>query len=656
MNRIKILSTQLVPVTRDVADSGEREDRIMWYPSEDRVRNAAITKFISLINSKFKTNIKTYEDLHAWSVAHTTEFWSECWDSTGVVGSKGSIHSVHMDDMLKAQFFPNSHFNFSENCLKRLDDAPAIISTCENIPTGTLSWRELHDSVGRVSNYLRDLGIQKGDRVCAVVPNVPETVICMLAVGALGAVWSSVSPDFGVEGIYERFNQIEPKILFYSNFYKNKDKRFSVTGKIEKVMGMIQSKPIGIEITNLLEVSNNYSSSIQYNNTNFNDPIFIMFSSGTTGKPKCILHRHGCLLQLMKEHQFHCDIKSNDRVFYYTTTTWMMWNWLISVLASNATILLYEGNPSYPSPVSIFEFNLKNNSTFCGISAKFIDSLKSDSITLPQISTLRTIASTGSPLVPESFDYIYSQYPGVNLASISGGTDILSCFMLGCPVKPVKRGFVQCRGLGMDVRILNDSGQPVVGVKGELVCATPFPSQPLGFYGDGPNQELYRSSYFSDYPNVWKHGDYCLIDSDGHLFVYGRSDSTLKPGGVRIGTAEIYRSVESLPYIAESVCVGVETKPGEESVALFVVLKNPEAELTAEMRREIQETVARKSTRHHVPKIIHKVSQVPKTQNGKIVEIAVKNVIHNRPVKNVNALINAECLREFEQFRVNYSK
>jgi acetoacetyl-CoA synthetase len=385
--------------------------------------------------------------------------------------------------------------------------------------------------------------------------------------------------------------------------------------------------------------------------------MFIMFSSGTTGKPKCIVHRHGVLLQLMKEHKLHCDIRPGDRVFYYTTTTWMMWNWLVGCLASHATIMLYEGNPFYPNCNSLFDFVGRYRGSFFGVSAKFIDSLKLAPEFIPNPPefnrSVRTIASTGSPLIPESFDFIYSNIKrDVNVASICGGTDILSCFILGCPIKPVKRGFSQCRGLGMDVQIWDpDTGKPVVGQKGELVCCSPFPSQPIGFWGDDDKKSKYREAYFSEWPNVWKHGDYCMLDSDGHVFVYGRSDATLKPGGVRIGTAEIYRAVETLPFVKESVCCGIELKPGEESVALFVVLRDGEPAINDIMRDSIREAVLRSSTRHHVPRIIEQVTDIPKTKSGKIAELAVKNVLKGIEIKNLNSLTNPESLNQFYKFK-----
>jgi len=619
--------------------------------------------FIQKMNADSNLGLNGYEELHAWSVNHPGDFWSACWDFVGVSGSKGRSVMNETSSMIEAQFFPDGQMNFAECCLKKRGSEPAIIFTQEHTKDQEISWDNLHDRVSQLVQALRRDNIQKGDRVCAVVANVPETVICMLATSAIGAIWSSVSPDFGVEGVLERFLQIKPKVFFHSDHYYNKYRLYDVSDRMAEIERQLRGdgkKLISISITDngLEEYTRMHASGkIDFEPTNFNDPMFIMFSSGTTGKPKCIVHRHGVVLQLMKEHQLQCDIRPGDRVFYYTTTTWMMWNWLVGSLASSATILLFEGNPFFPSSNSLLDFVGKHNGTFFGVSAKFIDSLKTAPDFIrnpPSMANVRTIASTGSPLIPESFDFIFSHIKeDVNVASICGGTDILSCFILGCPIKPVKRGFSQCRGLGMDVKIFDpDTGLPMVGEKGELVCCSPFPSQPIGFWGDDDKKSKYREAYFSEWENVWKHGDYCMLDSDGHVFVYGRSDATLKPGGVRIGTAEIYRAVETLSFVKESICCGIEMKPGEESVALFVVLNDGYPELTDDMKSHIREAVAQSATRHHVPKLIACVQDIPQTKSGKIVELAVKNVLHGRSVKNINALANPQALEEFKKFSI----
>ena len=608
----------------------------------------------------------SFERLHSWSVRNPGRFWSLCWDFVGVIGEKGTTVNDSMNEMMNAKFFPTGFVNFAENCLRGTGEGAALIFSQENACTRTISWRELRQLVLSLARALRAQGLLPGDRVCAVAANVAETVIAMLAATSLGAIWSSVSPDFGVEGILERFSQIEPKVLFFTEKYCNKNRTYDLSDRIRQVeKALSQDRPlISIPLTpeGLKEFCECHpgdtAAPFEFAKCSFNDPVFIMFSSGTTGKPKCIVHRQGVILQLMKEHQLHCDIKSGDRVFYYSTTTWMMWNWLVGALASEATILLYEGNPFYPDCNALFEFAGTNRATFFGVSAKLIDSLRFDPafVTPALFDTVRTIASTGSPLVPESFDFVYTRIKSdVNLASICGGTDILSCFILGTMLKPVKRGFSQCRGLGMDVQIWDPTtGKPVVGKKGELVCCTPFPSQPIGFWNDTPDRSAYRNAYFSEWPNVWKHGDFCLIDSEGHVKVFGRSDATLKPGGVRIGTAEIYRAVESLEFVKESLCCGIEFKPGDESVALFVVLVDPSQTLTDDMRHLIREAVKKSTTRHHVPTLIEQVSDIPRTKSGKIVELAVKSVLHGQEVRNLNALANPEILKEFAKFSLRH--
>ena len=641
------------------------EDKtILWSASEETVEKSNLYRFQRYVEYLHGTTFASYEELHAWSIENLETFWTDLWDFLGVIGDKGNQpHARTLEDMLNATFFPEGTLNLAENCLKRRDEEPAILFTQENQVDIQISWNELYLRVARLAARLRMDGIQKGDRVCAVAANVPETVVCMLATASIGAIWSSVSPDFGVEGILERFSQIEPKVFFHSDWYMNKDRVYDVTSRMKEVALQLSEKVPSLRSVPITDDGlDKYTSLcanasfIEFERTNFNDPLFIMFSSGTTGKPKCIVHRHGALLQLMKEHQLHSDMKRNDRVFYYTTTTWMMWNWLVSALASEATILLFEGNPFYPSCNSLFDFASRNACTFFGVSAKFIDALRNDAnFTTPLFETVRAIGSTGSPLVPESFEFVYSRIKkDVNLASLSGGTDIISCFMLGCPLKPVKRGFIQARGLGMDVQVWDpDTLRPVINQKGELVCCKPFPSQPVMFWGDSEDKSKYRETYFGDFENIWKHGDFCLIDEDGHVFMYGRSDATLKPGGVRIGTAEIYRAVETLPFVKESICCGMELKQGEEVVALFVTLRPEAAVLTDDMRNEIRKAVGNSATRHHVPKVIEQVDDIPRTKSGKIVELAVKNVLHHQSVKNLNALANPEALKQFEQYAVS---
>jgi acetoacetyl-CoA synthetase len=642
---------------------------ICWMPQAQEYPSSNMESFLHMINNRFNLKLNSYEDLHKWSVENLEKFWDACWDYVGVMGKKGSRVRNYSERMIDAEFFPDGRVNFAECCLNNEGNDSAVVFTQEHTRSEEITWNGLRDNVSSLAEALRRDGLKPGDRVCAVVANVPETVICMLASLAVGAIWSSVSPDFGVEGVLERFSQIQPKLFFHSDYYYNKARLYDVSDRVSQMKNELTKhlppgcdRLISVSIHGLdkyVELFNIPAHPpLIFHPTRFNDPAFIMFSSGTTGKPKCIVHRHGVILQLMKEHQLHCDIKPGDKVFYYTTTTWMMWNWLVAALASKATILLYEGNPFYPDCNSLFKFVGDTKGTFFGVSAKFIDSVKLDSSFIsppPNFDQVRVIASTGSPLIPESFDFVYSNIKSdVNLASISGGTDILSCFILGCPMKPVKRGFAQCRGLGMDVQIFDpDTGNPLVGRKGELVCCSPFPSQPIGFWNDDENKTKYKEAYFSCWPNVWKHGDFCMLDSDGHVFVYGRSDATLKPGGVRIGTAEIYRAVETLPFIKESICCGIELKPGDESVALFVVLKDCDAVLDDTMRAIIRKSIQESATRHHVPKVIEQVEDIPRTKSGKIVELAVKNILHGQEVKNMNALANPEALEGFKKYIVD---
>ena len=637
----------------------ENANEYLRYPTADDLSHSNIAKFISAINGKYKASLETYEDLHSWSVRNLEVFWSECWDFVGAIGEKGGNIGSELEDLINYQFFPAGKFNLAKNCLRKRDSCfPAIIFTQENKSDRTISWQELYWSVSRISKKMRADGIKKGDRVCAVISNVPEAVICMLATASLGGIWSSVSPDFGAEGIIERFGQIEPKMLFYSERYKNKERVYEISDRIQQVRKALGDHVVYVSVTDggldsyCQEVHQDDSDCMEFEETSFNDPLFILFSSGTTGKPKCIVHRHGVLLQLMKEHQLHSDIRPSDRVFYYTTTTWMMWHWLVGSLASEATIMLYEGNPFFPDCNSLFEFASRFDCTFFGVSAKWIDSVKSDPEfhSTPKLPFVRMIASTGSPLAAESFDFVYQNVKkDVILASICGGTDILSCFMLGCPIKPVKRGFAQCRGLGMDVQVWVD-GKRVADRKGELVCCKPFVSQPIGFWGDDAQGSRYKATYFAEFPNVWKHGDFVLMDSEGYLMVYGRSDATMKPGGVRIGTAEIYRVVENINFVREAICCGFTRKGGDQVVALFVTLKDPYAVLTEDMREDIRCAILKSTTRHHVPKLIEQVSDVPRTKNGKIVELAVKNVIHGVPVVHTDSLANPQALKEFEKF------
>ena len=657
-------------------------------PSEEYKRNTSMWRFMTFVENEHRglSFMGEYEKLHAWSVREPALFWSLCWRFLDLPGEQGPLpHLVNPNDMVKSHFFPGGYMNFAECALSHgaKDVDEAILFCVEGgFPYRVVSWGELRKMVGSVMQSLSDFGIGRGDRVCGLVANTPETVAVMLGVVGVGAVWSSVSPDFGSAGVLERFKQIKPKLLFASEGYFLKGIFISISETIDKVAaGLMDTNFQGVVLlpfsdrimttgligktgfstfSYFLLKSADSGKQISFAKTSFNDPAFILFSSGTTGPPKCIVHRHGVALQLAKEHALHCEIFPGQKVFYYTTTTWMMWHWLVGGLTRGATILLWEGAVFYPQEISMLEF--AKNAHFMGVSAKYVDALKQHGAEVHKCmqknSNVRTVGSTGSVLSAEGFDWLYNHIGSIpetpfSVNSLSGGTDILSCFMLGCPIKPVRRGRLQCRGLGMDVRVFTDSGELAApGEKGELVCCTPFPSQPVGFFGDDPEkQNLYRAAYFEKFPGVWHHGDFIEKDADGSLMVFGRSDATLKPGGVRIGTAEIYRAVESIHWVKEAVCVGWDRGEGEV-VALFIVkIDQKSLNLSEAEKSEIQKTVLNRCTRHHVPKFVELVADIPRTRNGKITELAVKDVLHGKSIKNANALINPEALEIFKKFR-----
>ncbi|EER17819.1 acetyl-coenzyme A synthetase, putative [Perkinsus marinus ATCC 50983] len=636
-------------------------------------------KFRQLVQQKFDSDVDGYEALHKWSVENLGLFWSVCWDFVGMIGEKNSAALENEKDMVGSCFFPRSYVNLAENCLRPSKNTVACIFNGEGHASRTITRHELRGMVSILQQAFVAKGIQKGDRVCGVTANTPETIAVMLALASLGAIWSSVSPDFGASGVVERFEQVSPKMIFLADGYYVKGKwmgeEVATTAReivhllgfdndLDKVV-VLPFKRSGAKRTRLpyqtlrAFLGGFKPRRVEYAKTAFNDPVFIMFSSGTTGKPKCIVHKHGCLLQLMKEHQLHCDIRPGDKAFYYTTTAWMMWQWLTTMLASEATILLYDGNPFCPNPAVLPKLCKKHGVKFFGVSAKYIDALRKSLERDPKLFSqlnmdqVRMISSTGSPLVPENYDFLYRHWPHICVSSISGGTDIISTFMLGNPDGVVRRGQIQCRGLGMAVEVWDDSGRPArPGATGELVCTKPFPSQPWGFWGDDANKTKYREAYFNSEfgPNVWYHGDFCALYAEGGLAVFGRSDATLNPGGVRIGTADIYKVVEHMPEITEALCCGV-SRSGDVIIALFVVLHagvTLDNDLRAKIRREIQKSC----TRHHVPGIIEQVTDIPRTKNGKIVELAVREVLHHRKVRNVSALANPQVLKEFEKFAI----
>jgi acetoacetyl-CoA synthetase len=626
----------------------------LWTPSPQRVAQTELARFMALARKH------SYEELHAWSVGQSEDFWNLVWDFCEVRGQKGARTLVDADRMPGAKWFPEGKLNFAENLLRRRDAADAIVFWGEDRVRRKLSHRNLYDLVSRLSQALADAGVRKGDRVAGYLPNLPESTAAMLATASLGAIWSSCSPDFGVQGVLDRFGQIEPKVLFCADGYIYGGKEFDCQDRVEAVLARLPSveecvvidylgRPATAGVSLLEFVEPFEPGEMRFEQVEFNHPLCILYSSGTTGVPKCIVHgTGGTLLQHLKEHRLHSDVKPGDRLFYFTTLGWMMWNWLVSGLASGATLLLYDGSPFVERGRMLFDFAEATRMTHFGTSAKFIDAIAKVGLKPKEthrLADLRTVLSTGSPLLPEGFDYIYEHVKSdVCVSSISGGTDIVSCFVLGNPAGPVWRGEIQAKGLGMAVEVFDDAGKSLRGEKGELVCTRPFPSMPLGFWND-PDGAKYRAAYFEKYPNVWRHGDWCEITAHGGIVIYGRSDAVLNPGGVRIGTAEIYRQVEQLGEVLESLVIGQEWQ-GDVRVVLFVKLKEG-LSLSEELILSIKRQIRENTTPRHVPAKVLQVVDIPRTKSGKIVELAVRETVHGRPVKNLEALANPEALEHF---------
>ena len=638
----------------------------LWRPSPADIAAAPLTRFAGEAGRRAGRTLPDYAALRAWSVADRAAFWDLVWDFTGIVGDKGERRLVDGDRMPGAQFFPDARLNFAENLLSRNDDRDAIVFRGEDGATRRLSWRALNDLVSRLQQALAAAGVGVGDRVAAFLPNIPEAVAAMLATASLGAVWSSASPDFGVDGVVDRFGQIEPKVLFVADGYRYAGKEIDLGGRIGAIVpripglrrivvvpmlgradAVVAGLPEALSLENALAPF--AARPVTFVRLPFAHPLYILFSSGTTGVPKCILHSAGgTLLQHRKEHTLNCGIGEGDRVFYFTTLGWMMWNWLVSALAGGATLMLFDGSPFHPSPAVLFEYAESERITFFGTSAKFIDAVKKAEyrpVDLHDLSALRTLASTGSPLAPESFDFVYDAIkPDVHLASISGGTDIVSCFVLGVPTLPVWRGEIQAPGLGMAIDVFDADGKPLASGKGELVCKRPFPSMPVGFWND-PAGDKYRAAYFDRFPNVWCHGDFAEWTEHGGMIIHGRSDATLNPGGVRIGTGEIYRQVEQVPDVVEALAIGQDWQ-GDVRIVLFVRLRSGVV-LDEPLARHIKERIRAGASPRHVPAKIVSVADIPRTKSGKIVELAVRDTVHGRPVRNTEALANPEALDLF---------
>ena len=657
----------------------------IWRPSATRVAEAHLTRFMEQVSTRKGLELRSYDDLYAWSVEASADFWTELarfadvradWGDGPVMANDAGEPSARMPG---ARFFPKAKLNFAENLLRYADDQPALIFRNERGTRKVVSYKDLHAEVARVAAGLRAAGVVTGDRVAGFLPNLPETVIAMLAATSLGATWSSCSPDFGVHGVIDRFGQIAPKVLFTADgyFYAGKTlDSLTPMGEMLKQLASVE-RVVVIPYTSgtpelsrlgdaaaravLWDAFGTRAEPLQFTRVPFNHPQFILYSSGTTGVPKCIVHgAGGTLLQHQKEHLLHTDVHRSDKLFYFTTCGWMMWNWLVSGLATGATLILFDGSPFHSDAGALWRIAAEEKITIFGTSAKYLAAMEKSSfvpIDSVDLGALRTVLSTGSPLLPDGFDYVYRSIKAdVLLASISGGTDIVSCFALGCPIRPVNRGEIQCRGLGMKVDIFNDEGRPVPplgissltarsrGDRGELVCTAPFPSMPVGFWND-PEGKKYRAAYFERFPGIWHHGDYAAITEHDGLVIYGRSDAVLNPGGVRIGTAEIYSAVEGLSEVIEALAVGQDWD-NDVRVVLFVRLKAGVA-LDDPLRKRIRETIRSNTTPRHVPAKVIAVPDMPRTLSGKLTELAVRNVIHGLPVKNVDALANPQALEHF---------
>ena len=644
----------------------------LWKISKEKLNETNLAKYSSFIKKNHGVDfVNDFNKIWKWSIDNPEIFWKSIWDFTKVKGEPGNNLIEKSDIFHKNRFFPDAKLNYAENLLIKSSEESSIVFKSENGYKNNLSWKNLKINVSEVSAWMKEQGIKKGDRVAGYLPNIPETVIAYISTATLGAIWTSCSPDFGTAGVIDRFSQISPEILFIGDKYFYNGKKINIIERLPDILSKVPSiKKIiivaypGTNVERDIKVKKNVyywnelintkdKNEINYVLSNFNDPLTILYSSGTTGKPKCICHgTGGVLLQHNKELQIHSDVCENDRVFYFTTCGWMMWNWLVGALSSGATILLFDGFPMYKKDDLLFELASEEKVTLFGISAKYIDALNNRGATPKNnydLSHLKTICSTGSPLSKDGFKYVYNNIKkDVHLSSISGGTDIISCFVLGNLFQSVYAGEIQNRGLGMDVDIFDDKGKSITDIKGELVCKKPFPSMPIKFWNDKGDKK-YKSAYFEKYPNIWHHGDFAKITNNEGFIIFGRSDTTLNPGGVRLGTAEIYNVVEKFDEIQESIVIG-QSWNNDIRIILFVVL-NSGYNLDNIIKEKIKKAVRSQASPRHVPSKIIAVSEIPKTKNGKLVELAVKQSIEGEKIKNLEALANPDSLKQFKDIK-----
>lgn len=625
----------------------------LWQPTPEAIVQTQMFAFMQQVSTRYGVNLYHYQDLYQWSIDHTDDFWAMMaeyaglsplhghWCNDWVVSSHHRAHDISQKS--------SGSFNYAQHLLKNQDNTLAVQAFDETGEQVRLTRRELYQRVATAQQALHAAGVQQGDVVAALLPNIPEAIIFMLATTAMGAIWTSCSPDFGVPGILDRFSQVAPRLLITAPGYTHKSRWIDCKEKNQHLQQALPSLLRTISIDEVLPIATH----VNFEPVSFDHPAFILYSSGTTGMPKCIVHGHGgTLIQHMKELMLHTDLRVGEKLLYLTTCGWMMWNWMVSALGVGACVVLYEGSPLYPHVDSLLKVLSQAKVHVFGTSAKFLSTWQKAGVRAMDTSALasvRTILSTGSPLMPDTFDYVYeSLKQDVCLASIAGGTDIISCFALGCPMLPVYQGELQCRGLGMAVEIWDEEGRAVVEQQGELVCVKPFPSMPLKFWND-PDDKKYRQAYFSRFESVWTHGDYAMLKANGGLMIFGRSDAVLNPGGVRIGTAEIYRQVETLPAILESLAVGLE-RDGNQDILLFVILA-PHHTLTESLVAEIKQKLRQNASPRHVPSQIIAVKDFPRTVNGKVSELAVTKILNDRPVDNVHALANPEVLEVFKELR-----